>query len=289
MWTPTKRRSAFPGFAKASVLKFTNSGELIWARALYSDTGSGSVALGGMVLDTSGNAYLGGGFLGSLGFSTGFGEGKTLVSCPGAEDCNETGFLAKVEPDGDLVWTHTFPQPPVPGGVVSTNAIQGVALNPAGNPAVVGIYAVHQGTGELANFVAEVDATSGNPIWSHTLGPAAFGADGIACDSAGNLYAVAQSVSLGSVSLDATGTFVEKLAPDASVVWTRALDAAAGGSPTTAESTALFGVAAQTCPNELLVLGSTTGAMAFEGTRNEPIVVSAPDGGSAIVVARLVP
>jgi LPXTG-site transpeptidase (sortase) family protein len=156
----------------AFVAKLDPGGNLIWNTFL----GGGGGDIGyGIALDASGNVYV-------TGQST-MTWGAPLRAYSAASD----GFLAKLDPNGNLIW-NTFLGSP---GDDQTReiAIRGGNVYVAGRSDLTwGNVVPRPYTGDMDAFAANID-TNGNLIWNSFLGGAAFDDGyGIAVDGSGAIY-----------------------------------------------------------------------------------------------------
>lgn len=74
-----------------------------WA---YNIGGSGTDFTGGLAIDFSGNIYISGAFIGTVDFDpSGNGTVSSVLTAPGSQS---DIFIAKYNPDGELIWAHNF-------------------------------------------------------------------------------------------------------------------------------------------------------------------------------------
>jgi len=118
----------------------------------------------GITLDPAGNAYVFGRYQGSLDFGLG------ALTSAGSMDA----YIAKIAPDGTALWNHSL-------GGVSADAINAVALDPAGNVVLAGDL-----NGKF--LLAKYDS-NGNLVWIKIPGSnGGQRATAVAVDASGNIY-----------------------------------------------------------------------------------------------------
>jgi hypothetical protein len=198
--------------------------------------GANDIVSKAVVVDSSGNTYLAGGFTGTVSFDP-TGAAAALTSANSSRDV----FVAKYSPNNTLLWSKDF------GGSLTDLAYALVQDSASGNLYVAGSY---QGTAAFGSvtltaasgatdaFLAKLDP-NGNVLWAVSGGGAnSTQANALGLDSAGNIYAAGQftgTATLGSASLTSAGgttysdAFVAKYSPTGSVLWATGL----GGSQTT--------------------------------------------------------
>jgi hypothetical protein len=148
-----------------------------------------------VVPDAAGNVYMVGNFekIVTLGSAT--------LTTRGASDI----FLAKYDPQGQLLWVHSVggPGEDGPGGLAVDAAgnayIAGAfsaAVTSTGTPhptMQMGSFLLNGGTGYAEMFVAKFDP-QGNVQWAHnTVGTAISGANQLTLDRNGNVYVIGQT------------------------------------------------------------------------------------------------
>ena len=190
------------------VAKYDASGTDQWARSIG---GTGSEYGQAIATDSAGNVYV----FGYYRNTTTFAPGTTLTSVG-----NTDAFVAKYDTSGTVQWAKSI------GGIYYDYGY-GIATDSDGNVYVTGNYygSVTIGSTTLTTagsfdvFVVKYD-TSGTVQWATNIG----GTDsdyvnGIATDSAGNVYVVGYysgSVTIGSTTLNSVGgsdAFVVKYSP----------------------------------------------------------------------------
>lgn len=159
--------------------------------------------------DAAGNIYAAGAFTDTSTF------GGTNLTAAGNGLAGRDGFLARLLPDGTVVWAVSF------GGAGLDEAYD-LALSPNGEPVIAGTFNgpatfagnTVQGTGLDDVFVARFDA-NGQMLWLQTAGGAgADTATGIATDAAGSVFvtgSIVDSASFGATNVTAGFTGVPTL------------------------------------------------------------------------------
>jgi hypothetical protein len=168
------------GQLSVAVLKMDPSGNPLWCNGYYDTTGASVGA--SIAVDSAGNVVVAGLLLQS---TITFGSTTLTGSLYGDT------FVLKLDPTGKLLWVTQF--------VATYGALpMGVAVDGTGNVVVTGHYggSVTIGSNMLTTdmndgniYVAKLDATSGNPIWSKGFGAAADQPDSrVAVDAVGNIF-----------------------------------------------------------------------------------------------------
>ncbi len=190
------------GSADIFVVKYDDSGEVLWAR---SAGGASWDSAWGIAVDTAGNSYVTGGFGGAPGLAATFWP-FTLFSAGGFDI-----FVAKYDDSGNVLWARRA------GGGSSGEEGWSIAVDVVGNCYVTGFYLGTAtfgpftliGAGGDDIFVARYDP-GGSVLWAQSAGGGAsndFGL-GIAVDAAGNSYVTghyARTVTFGPFSLTSAG------------------------------------------------------------------------------------
>ncbi len=190
------------------VAKMDADGNWLWATSAGGSSGDYSRSI---ALDSAGNSYVTGKFLGTATF------GSTSLTISG--DYPDI-FAAKMDADGNWQWATS-------AGGSSSDYGSSIALDSTGNSYVTGCF---QGTATFDSisltssglddiFVAKIDA-NGNWLWATKAGGSGIGSDcgySIALDSVGNIYITGwfyETATFGSNSLTSCGShdiFVAKL------------------------------------------------------------------------------
>jgi hypothetical protein len=166
-----------------AIARVSGNTTLTWSTFLG---GAGSDEIFGTTLDAVGNVYV-------AGYST-VGWGSPVNAFSGGVD----GFVAKLDPSGNIVWT-TFL------GGAGTDEALGVTVDSIGNVYVTGFSDATWGTpvrqfgaGQFENFTAKLDP-NGNLIWNTFLGSDGTFQNvigrGVAVDAVGNVYVTGRSSS----------------------------------------------------------------------------------------------
>jgi len=132
-------------------------------------------------------------------------------------------WLRKYDASGAMLWTQTY------DGVAGTAEGWGVAVDSAGNVAVIGVELTAAGDSDI--WVRKYDS-AGTPLWSRTHGGAAGGDDSagrIATDAAGNIVvAGSEGIVLGGLGWVTDG-WIRKYDPDGNPLWTQIYASTFGG------------------------------------------------------------
>jgi hypothetical protein len=155
----------------------------VWATSAGGTSSDQGFAI---AVDSSGNSYATGVYLGTANFA----PGVTLTSTAGGNDI----FVAKYDNStGTLVWATSA------GGSGNDQGF-GIAVDGSGNNYVTGV-----DSGDI--FVAKFDS-SGTPVWATNAGPGS-GGFGIALDGSGNSYVTGNGAGdIFVAKFDSTGSFV---------------------------------------------------------------------------------
>ena len=174
------------GSFAAFITKLDASGNFVWARSIG---GPGSITIGGLALDGTGNVYYTGSFSGTVDFDPG-----TLIKNVAA---NTSGnfYLAKLDASGNYAWAESFT-----GMTGSAAAGNDVAVDASGNLYATGLFSgsiyfdpgsntvSRTSAGSTDIFVVKLDG-SGTYTWVNTVGAA--GADqgkALLLDASANIY-----------------------------------------------------------------------------------------------------
>ncbi len=244
------------GLTDAYLIKYSSSGDLLWARQIGTSTYDSSL---GIAADAAGNAYLTGTTQGSLGgasagvsdiflvkydpsgallwtrqIGTTTSEGGSAVAVDGAGNAYVAGatfgslgganagggdvVLIKYDSSGALLWTRQT-------GTTDLDAANGVAVDGAGSVLVTGYTRGSLGgtnSGIADCFLAKYDA-SGTPLWTRQLGtPAIDYSLGVGVDGAGSAYIAGYTVGdLGGTSAGFIDAFVAKYDRGGALLWAR--------------------------------------------------------------------
>ncbi len=176
----------------AAVLKFDAAGDLVWQRAAAGVPGGQRTHV--VVAGEDGSVFAGG--------HHDFGVAGTP----------ENVFLARFDPDGELMWQQAL----VGDANVSATAFGG-ALDPSGNLIISGIVGDH--SAEVDALIAKIDP-DGNIVWQRSWGlpGAPDRAWNVVTDPGGNVYASGPVFGVGD---GGDQTFVVKLDADGELVWAR--------------------------------------------------------------------
>ena len=176
-----------------------------------------------IAVDSAGNAYVAGSFIGSATF------GETSVTGQGGDDI----FIAKYDNGGNLLWVRS-------AGGATNDAASAVAVDGGGNCYLTGFF---QGTATFGNtnlvsaggpdiFIAKYDS-SGNFLWARQAGGSSDDRGyAIAVDSSANVYvagAFNNTATFDTTNLTSAGSFdifVAKYNSAGQLLWARQ----AGGS-----------------------------------------------------------
>ncbi|MES2285991.1 MAG: SBBP repeat-containing protein [Bacteroidota bacterium] len=167
--------------------KYNANGDCVWAKTLDASNGSSGSLGKSIALDTAGNIYLAGAFLGTVDFNP---SNQTFYQVSSSGDLD--GFVAKYDNNGNFQWIKSQ------GGALLDIA-NGVALDITGNVYVTGVFKSgnfeSQGAGTQFYalgaediFIAKYD-NAGIFQWANPIGGADRDiATAIAVDKFGNAY-----------------------------------------------------------------------------------------------------
>jgi len=183
-----------------------------------------------VAVDSSGNVYTTGGFLGTVDFDPGSGT-LNLMSAGGSDV-----FVSKLSSSGNLIWAKRF-------GGTSDDVGRSLAIDSSGNVYITGFF---KGTGtfDLTSagfddiFVSKLDS-SGNLIWAKKFG-GSLSDYGLAAtvDSSGNVYTTGyfedtvdfdpSSGTLNLMSAGRSDVFVSKLDSSGNLIWAKKFGGTSG-------------------------------------------------------------
>jgi PKD repeat protein len=182
----------------------------------------------GIAVDANGNVFATGVFYGTLDFGTG-----ALTSSGGSADV----WLAKYSPTGTPLWAKQI-------GGTGTDFGYGVAVDPSGNPVLVGRMSgtVSLGGGALTSaggydvFLAKYAAADGHYLWGKVFGGTGddYG-DAVAVDGSGDVYVTGNfpgTINFGDGGVTSAGStdgYVAKYAgTDGHYLWAKPLGGTGG-------------------------------------------------------------
>ncbi len=186
--------------ADSYLVKYSPTGEVSWVRHI---TGPGYQSAQAVAADDAGNVVVAG------SFTTEVTLGTTTITAATADQ--EALFLARYTSAGDLQWVEQF-------GSGGSDIVRDIAIDPAGNVVVTGIFyggSFVAGTGNHANasqagtrsdlFLVKYDA-SGNYGWSLAAGGTENDNSwGVATDASGAIYVAgyyeSASIAIGGQTL----------------------------------------------------------------------------------------
>jgi hypothetical protein len=203
------------GVGDIYLAKVDSRGNFLWAtRAGGTDSDRGN----GIVVDSSGNAYIAGEFEGTAVF------GATTLTSAGSDDI----YVAKVDSGGNFLWAKRA------GGVSSVSG-NSIAVDSSGNAYITGRFsgtAVFGATtltsaGSDDTYIAKVDS-GGNFLWAKRAGGINHDRGiGIAVDSSGNAYITGmfrETAVFGATTLTSAGnwdTYIAKMDSGGNFLWAK--------------------------------------------------------------------
>ena len=174
-----------------TLLKYSPTGNLLWAK-MWSGIGNGTEAGGGVVVDQSGNIYVG-------GSTSSFGAGRSNV------------LLLKFDPSGNLLWQRIW-------GAGVADGASSLALDGSGNIYLAGSTDTTFRSRYVDVLVMKVDS-AGNLLWQKNWGgPNNEYAYSIAVDSSSNIYVTGYTTSFGP---GGSNVFLLKLDSSGNLLWQR--------------------------------------------------------------------
>jgi len=114
------------------ILKFSSSGKLTWAKEITL-TDSASLNMTTIKVDTLGNVYVAGEFLGTVDFD----PGPATYSLNGYDD----GFVMKLDQAGNFLWAKQFMTTPGSKLDAKYSVVREITFDNKLNPCLVGVYA----------------------------------------------------------------------------------------------------------------------------------------------------
>jgi hypothetical protein len=209
--------------------KYSPSGGQLWWKTF---TASGTPH--GIVVDSTGNIYLTGEYLGSANFGGTTFSGNMLMA---------SMFVAKFSSAGAHLWSKGFTT------YAGPNIGRGVAVDPNGNVVLTGSFtSIDFGGGTLSGsgslFVANLSGVDGSYLWAKQMGSGQACGNGLAVDGSGNVFVTGyylNTISFGGGQLSTGGSgtyggFLVKLTGSGAYVWSKGF-----GSFTQAPSTYGYG------------------------------------------------
>ncbi len=203
------------GNADIFIAKYDASGNVLWAKQAG---GPDIDASKNIEVDSSGNSYITGEFLGSATF------GSTTLNSNGGYDA----FIAKYDASGNMLWAKQ-------SGGTSLEVGRGIAVDGSGNPYITGYFegsAIFGSTtltssGSYDVFIAKYDA-NGNFQWANRAGSSGddFGRN-VSVDDNGNSYITGTFrglASFGSTTLTSSGLediFIARYDAAGNVLWAK--------------------------------------------------------------------
>ena len=217
----------------AYLAKLDSNGNTLWATTSVTNAHPYNV---GLAVDPLGNAYVVGGFSGTVTVNT---STTTTLKSAGGYDA----FIVKYSPYGAAQWAQNY-------GGTKDDAADSVAVDPAGNPVITGVFDgtatfglvnLTSGSSGVNDFIAKLNATDGSVAWARALASSVSSGqilfdvvqplNRIAIDAQGNVYTTGYFD--GKIQLDpTTGTdlidgtnsdFISKLDPNGNFVWGKAI------------------------------------------------------------------
>jgi hypothetical protein len=135
------------------------SGNFLWTQQVVTDPNTNYLPPSGVALDSSGNAY---------------------VSVNGGPGGGYSGFLAKYDPNGNVIWSEATARP-----------ILGEAINQDPTTGATWLYTAIWPTTSAPTNVEKLDAATGTVIWSQQVGsPGPIRPQAVAVDTSGNVYLI---------------------------------------------------------------------------------------------------
>jgi hypothetical protein len=182
------------GFQDAFLAKFSNTGQLLWARQAGTSAGDGAT---GTASDSFGNAFICGDTQGSLG---------------GASQGGGDAFLRKYDSAGNLLWSRLY------GGSLYDEA-NSMAVDTLGNAFFTG----SSETPSTRHAILVKYDPAGNLLWSRTFGTSDVDqGNRMTVDGAGNAYVTGHTYgNIGGPNAGGQDAFVSKYDSAGNLVWSR--------------------------------------------------------------------
>ncbi len=223
------------GFADVFVSKLDSTGALIWAKSFG---GADAILSNSIAVDSSGNVYTAGYFIGTADFDPGPGT-TNLITVSAPNVFNYDVFVSKLDSSGNFIWAKSF-------GGSSLDWGTAIAVDNSGNVYTTGFF---EGTADfdpgigVTNltavdyedaFVSKLDST-GALIWAKSFGAwgTSFGERDISItvDNSGNIYTTGFfrdtadfDPGAGTTNFTSAGgndIFVSKLDSSGNLVWAK--------------------------------------------------------------------
>jgi Beta-propeller repeat len=212
---------ASEGHSDIFLFKLSSSGNLVWAKQFGGSNFDGGYAV---AVDTSGNVYVSGYFMGTADFDPG--PNAVYLASPGPNGYTDS-FVVKLNSEGTFSWARQI-------GSSLDDEARSIAVDSTGNVYVVGHFkgtvdfdpgsgvANQTSFGDSDAFVVKWDS-AGEYYWAKVMG--GYSVDygySVAVDSSSNVYVV------GMLARPNADVFVQKWSSSGDYVWARALG---GSSP----------------------------------------------------------
>ncbi len=256
------------------------TGDLLWANSFGGNASDSGVAI---TVDSQGNVYTTGRFMGTVDFDPGVGV-SSLTSSGASADI----FVSKMDSTGAFLWARKM-------GGTGVDSVADIAVDNAGNVYTTGQYTgtadfnpsastfnlVSKGVSDI--FVSKLDS-AGNFAWARSMGGTGDdSAAGIGVDSTGNVYTTGYFsgtatfglntlTSLPLASAGGTDIFIAKLNSAGTADWARRMG---GSGIDSARDLALD------AEGRVYITGVFSGAAKFDGS-----VTLTSAGGTDIFVSK---
>lgn len=191
-----------PSWADAFLTKYSSSGNLLWTRQLATVHYNWSFSV---AVDGYGNTYI---------------SGDTNDSLGGPDGRNSDTFLAKYNPEGNLLWTKQL-------GTTTVDYSWSVAVDISGNAYISGDTSGNLGgtnAGSEDAFLAKYNP-DGNLLWTRQLGTSGWDRSySVVVDTSGNAYISGNTDgNLGGTSAGIDDAFLAKYDPSGNRLWAKQL------------------------------------------------------------------